>query len=706
MRRPVDPGHRVPWPRSLVVPLFVMTAAIVAVSVAAAVWMTVSATATAVEQKRDQTVTTDTAVYNDLVGYAATHTHWDAVGPVLRRLASENEVTLTLMDESGDLIATTAKKSAQLPRPDLARAILNPLALDPSLAPSARITAPEPDEDPDPGESAAPSSAPTSEPSEKPGQASGGAFPAPSRDGTTAGGPPSFSVIDPRAVGPFRLNDEERDQKIAEAKTLVACLSTNGVPDVLSDTAPNGRPLVQLPTGTQTPRPCLEDEGLLRKPTQSEYTALQALDTLVNDCLARSGEDPIILDTDLSWTSVDSDRESNRGVSGCIETSRQEQLASSVAEPARLFIQGQDPTARVFWDFSGENQLRLTLLIAGLLVLTLGLSLYGGLRLTRPLRTLAAAAARASDGDLRARADVRRRDEVGAVATAFNTMAERRETLESSRNAMMSDISHELRTPIATMRGWVEAAEDNLVTPDAAFLATLHRETLVLQRLVDDLHQLSLAEAGELSLEIEDIPLREFLDQFEATARGLSDPAGITLTAIADPALPADAVVRADPFRLRQALLNLVSNAVRHTPEGGRITISAERRSDATLGEDRSAEARSRDERRSEVRTRDERPGNEVSGGVPDGIAFTVTDTGSGIPAEEVPFVFDRFRRADKSRTRATGGSGLGLAIVREILRLHGGAATLSSTQGTGTAVTLWFPDAPPLSDLGVRPSG
>jgi signal transduction histidine kinase len=279
-----------------------------------------------------------------------------------------------------------------------------------------------------------------------------------------------------------------------------------------------------------------------------------------------------------------------------------------------------------------------------LVVLVLCL-LFGG-SLVRPLRRMAMAANRAGDGDLDARVPHRRSDEIGEVARAFNRMAERRQQLEEARRRMVSDVSHELRTPLANVRGWLEAAQDGLAEPDDRLLASLHEETLHLQRLVDDLHDLSVGDAGEMRLEPVEIEVPVFLEQVADGFRGAAATADVVLRVEPDPGTTLDA----DPVRIRQAVGNLVANAVRHTPPGGVVTLRG-------------------------------------GGGV-----VEVADTGTGIAPDDLPHVFERFRRADTARSRATGGSGLGLAIVRQIVEAHGGAVTIESTVGVGTMVRITLP--------------
>src|SRR5581483_4517072 len=199
--------------------------------------------------------------------------------------------------------------------------------------------------------------------------------------------------------------------------------------------------------------------------------------------------------------------------------------------------------------------------------------------------------------------------------------------------------SHELRTPLGSLRGWLVAAQDGVVALDPELVSSLLEETLLLQHLVDDLGDLALADAGQLRLEPVEVDLGALLRHVAATGVG-------RVTVVADE----DPVLVADPIRLRQIVGNLVANAVRHTPPDGRITLTAR--------------ADGRD------------------------VLIEVTDSGAGIPPEDLPHVFDRFWRADKSRSRRTGGSGLGLAIVRQLVEAHGGAIAAASTPGVGTTFT------------------
>ncbi len=319
-------------------------------------------------------------------------------------------------------------------------------------------------------------------------------------------------------------------------------------------------------------------------------------------------------------------------------------------EPLLLYITPQDAAASTFFDMSDRNRLRILGIAAAVLLSATAVSLLVGTRMTRPLRALAAAATRMSDGTAGTRVRVTDRGDIGAVAVAFNAMAESRERQEDARKAMVSDVAHELRSPLSTIRGQLEAAQDGLVDLGPELLASLHEEAVTLQRVVDDLQVLALADAGALRLHRERVDLGALARQHVSATRLAASSAVADLTC----ATSGDPDADVDPVRMRQVLGNLTSNALRHTPAEGWVRIDV-------IGED-------------------------------DQVRMRVRDNGSGIPADRLDRVFDRFYRADPSRTRATGGSGLGLAIVRDIVELHGGRVTISSTEGTGTEVVVALP--------------
>ena len=267
-------------------------------------------------------------------------------------------------------------------------------------------------------------------------------------------------------------------------------------------------------------------------------------------------------------------------------------------------------------------------------------------RLLVPIRELQAAARGLGRGDLAQRVAVRRDDEVGELARAFNRMAEELARQERLRRDLVADVAHELRAPLTALRCRVEAVQDGLDGDPAATLAALHHDVLHLGRLVDDLQELALADAGQLR--VEPVPLE--LAPVVASALRAAGLEG-------DPRLAVDAGglrVVADPVRLRQVLVNLLANAARHTPAGGAIRVAAEARDGAAHVE--------------------------------------VADTGAGLAAEELARVFERFYRTDPSRRRETGGSGLGLAIVKSLVEAQGGRVWARAAPGGGTAFGFTLP--------------
>ncbi|MFZ1551330.1 MAG: ATP-binding protein [Anaerolineae bacterium] len=299
-----------------------------------------------------------------------------------------------------------------------------------------------------------------------------------------------------------------------------------------------------------------------------------------------------------------------------------------------------------------QNSLAWAALLAAALSLTLGV--FVSRLLTAPLARLTQAAQAITGGDLSQRVAVQSHDEIGVLGAAFDEMAASLAESETLRKNLVADISHELRTPLTIIQGNLQAILDGVYPLEMAQMAGLHDETRLLTRLVDDLHDLALADAGQLRLERLPVNLTELaasaLDQFGPAA----EAAGVRLELAADDAA---AVVLGDADRLAQVLRNLLSNALRHTPAGGAITVRLAHRADQ--------------------------------------VQMQISDTGSGIAADDLPHVFDRFYRGDKSRSRRGGGAGLGLAIARQLIRGHDGAIEVASASGQGTTFIVTLPAAP-----------
>lgn len=264
----------------------------------------------------------------------------------------------------------------------------------------------------------------------------------------------------------------------------------------------------------------------------------------------------------------------------------------------------------------------------------------------KPVNALTDAVRRMERGELDVRVDQASRsaDEIGELSRAFNAMASRLTDNERLRRQLVSDVAHELRSPVTNLRCTLESLQDGLAPLDRAHLDALHEETLLLQRLISDLQELALADAGGLELQREPVIVADVLRRAAVAASKGGGPS-LQVT-VADDLPPIDA----DPHRLDQILRNLLTNALRHTPSDGRIEMRAHRHAG--------------------------------------GVRIDISDTGSGITAEHLPHVFDRFYRADPSRSRATGGAGLGLAIVRQLVSAHGGTIDAAS-DGAGRGSTF-----------------
>jgi two-component system OmpR family sensor kinase/two-component system sensor histidine kinase BaeS len=314
----------------------------------------------------------------------------------------------------------------------------------------------------------------------------------------------------------------------------------------------------------------------------------------------------------------------------------------------------------------------------------------------RPIRRLQAASLALATGQLNVHVTGSRVRELDDLATSFNSMAATLSESDQQRRQMTADIAHELRTPITIIKGRLEGIQDGVyeATPDQ--IENLVHETVLLERLVDDLRVLALAEAGQLPLYPEPTEPRELLDRAAQTFAEQAAAQDVTLHVDANDYLP---LVAVDPQRMAQVLSNLVSNALRYTPPGGRITLCA----NATV-EDK--ETRRQGDKETRGRggeliddsrwTMAESHGrlSSVVGRPSSVVLLTVSDTGSGIAPADLPHIFDRFWRTDRARTRGSGGSGLGLAIARQIIVAHGGSIRAESADGCGTTISIVLPIA------------
>jgi len=300
------------------------------------------------------------------------------------------------------------------------------------------------------------------------------------------------------------------------------------------------------------------------------------------------------------------------------------------------------------------QRLNRSVLLAGIISGVLGLVVSSALAYTliRPVRALTVAAKKLAEGDLSQRVEVHGSDELADLGHTFNQMADSLQQAEDSRRAMTADIAHELRTPLAVQRANLEALQDGVYPLSVENLVPVIDQNHLLTHLVEDLRTLALADAGQIELE------RTLTDLVALVGRVVErfNPQAATqqVELVVNPPPAPLALVNLDPIRLEQILTNLLSNALRYTPIGGQVKLSI----DSTLTT----------------------------------VLVSIHDTGPGIPPEALPYIFGRFYRVDKSRTRTEGGSGLGLAIARQLARAHGGDLTVANHPSGGAVFTLVMP--------------
>lgn len=295
------------------------------------------------------------------------------------------------------------------------------------------------------------------------------------------------------------------------------------------------------------------------------------------------------------------------------------------------------------------------ILISAIIAMGIALLLGGTLAktLTKPLRELTKATQLVAQGELGYKVAVNSDDEIGELATSFNQMSADLAESTQLRRQMTADIAHDLRTPVSVILGYAEALSDGKLQGSPEIFSVIHQETGRLSRLIDDLRTISLADAGELPLNLQDISPLSLIDQSYMAFMPQALQKEIELIRETPPNLP---LVRVDADRMAQVLGNLISNALRFTPPGGWIKLST------SLGE------------------------NEKM------VTLQVSDNGSGIPVEDLPLVFNRFYRGDKSRQTNRGETGLGLTISRSLVEAQGGNISVESAPGKGTAFTIRFP--------------
>jgi signal transduction histidine kinase len=293
------------------------------------------------------------------------------------------------------------------------------------------------------------------------------------------------------------------------------------------------------------------------------------------------------------------------------------------------------------------------LLWGGLIALGLALvvTFFISQRIVSPIRVLTATARQLGKGDFTQRVQVKDKGEVGELARTFNSMANDLERTEKLKTNMVADIAHELRTPLSNVSGYLEAIRDGVVKPDTATISSLSEEVDLLSRLVNDLQELTLADAGELKMVRQMSDISQIIVQSVSAIQARVFEKGLEISTDIQSGLPPLFI---DYQRISQVLRNYLANAITHTPSGGKLSVNA-RLADNFV---------------------------EVS----------VSDTGEGIPSNDLPNIFERFYRVDKSRVRSRGGSGLGLTIAKRLVESHGGKVAVESEEGRGSRFSFTLP--------------
>ncbi len=590
--------------RSLIVRLSLLTLVVVVLSVAATAWLATLIVNQGIHQADHRSRGEVGTVYRALLRYGATHRSWAGVTPLVHALGVSTGLQIELDAFSDRRLAVSRVGARRLPVGSPV-AVVDPLHVDPALYPHAPA-----------------------------------------------------SRIDPAAVGPYRLSAGDRGLLDQIAEPILRCVRQKGGGGSVRVGA-SGRPVIVsrepaigIACGTQK-----LDSFVLpsQRPAFGELTALT--EVCMKAALVPAGSVQISANFAVSLP-VRQTAGQRLTVQRCLDSARREQLGSWVAAPAVLYIT-VPPRQSSAIVLSAGNELRIGEVAALVILLAMGATLAAGWRLVRPLRALTAAARGVEEHGFTEVVEVSGDDEIAHLTRAFNQMVRVQAQMQEQRKAAISDIAHELRTPLASIRAWLEAARDGIADPDEAFVSSLLEEAVLLQRTVDDLQLLSLGDAGQLGLDRRQVPLLPLLRQACAALSSAAEAAAVAI----DLSCP-DVGVLVDPDRLRQVVQNLLSNAVRHSDRGGTVAVRAVAADDL--------------------------------------LQIEVSDHGGGIAADDLPHVFDRFWRAEKSRSRAAGGSGLGLAIVRQLVEAHGGTVSARSVPHELTVFSVRLPTTVTAADRGL----
>lgn len=633
--------------RSLLVRLLTVSVAVAALAITATALLATYSTGSQLRQELEgeSLLETDGYIFNSLLEYAANHDDWSDVDGLVRKLATQTGRRIALTTEDGDTIVDSARLLDDPARlPSMPAATVDPLSIpgaNANVAVAGGVSGP--------GEESGTDGSSLTERAEV---------------WSFARGTP---IADYRAdPSVWRLTDKELRERRRHTDSVNECLREHGLDIELSPrhggwslpgagSRPGNAEPTLLPAGPSTDHPCIPAE--LRAPSQAALAVNEREIELLTACLDEAGKSYALTATPSGLTTAvpTGNQQAGPRWERCVRSARTAAQRPHVAPPADLYLGVSDR----FDVFSAEGWWRTGATALAVLAVAAVSTIVAGRRLLRPIQQLTTGALRMAGGDHQARVAVTGNDEVSRLGTAFNTMAASVQANADQRKALISDIAHELRTPLANVRGHLEAAEDGVLPLDDELVRSLQEEAGLLEHLVTDLQDLALADAGMLRLHREVCDGVDIARQAVLAHRARAEAAGLTVELDAEQSvLP----IHADPARLRQALGNLLTNATTHTPAGGTVIVRI-----------RSAEL----------------PGHQTGDGE---VTIRVIDSGPGIAAEHLPHLFDRFYRADPSRSRTTGGSGLGLAITKHLVEAHDGRIEVDSELGAGSTFTVRLP--------------
>ena len=515
--------------RSLRARLLLATIAIAVAAVSATAWLTSRSTESSVRGDVERTLEVDGSIYNALVSYAATHRDWSGADGFVRELADRTGRRVALTTRRGDSIVDSARLDGGggAPLPDRPMAIVDPL--NPAIV----------------------------------------------YDNTSGSGLDEVDTV-VSLQDPYPLTPDELADRLVAARAGSACLDEAGVENHVR-TGDGGAPEVLYDEDDDAAVAAYErcvDEDELYEPGAAETAAIADSERRLAACLDRRGVRYTTTpgDDGIRTTEVDEhDERANAAYGECV-TAVEGQM---MADPAVLFVGTPRRAGLSALRAGGSRTLAAAAAVA---LLAVAVTVLVSRRLLRPVAALTAAARRMESGDLAPRVRVRGDDELAGLARSFNAMADAVATNEEQRRHLVNDVAHELRTPLANIRGYVEAAQDGVTPTDSRLLASLHEDAVLLQRLVDDLQTLALAEARTLALHRSPLDLAAATGQVVAAHARQAELTDVGLDLIVDggpgagPEGDGRLTVDADPDRLRQALGNLVSNAVRYSAAGRRVT--------------------------------------------------------------------------------------------------------------------------------------